>query len=469
MVRKISNTRFILPGGLALLLALSYYLFGTKIFLASLVMAVGGFLSLIDIRIAIFGVTFIMPFLMPFSPSILVAASYFGVGLVYFVRRLFVEKKNSIKSIYFGVIFIYLLVIVIQSFTSVNLVGSLRDLFIHTAGIMYLFAVVNSIRTKKDFNSYLTVLMAAVTIVALIGLVQIFTGVEIAREWLDVENNPDMRVRIFSIFGNPNTLAEYLVIFTPLAVGMFWHTKSLKKKVVFGAGVASMLIALVFTMSRGGWIGIAMAALIFCILVDKRLLLLSVPILLVALVVLPDSIVNRILSIGNFADTSNAHRFNVWNISKALIKDHPVAGVGFGYVPFKQVYETYSRTINSYHAHNSYLETIAELGFVGFGVFMAMLVTFVRYPINALVKKYKGFGEDSYFKYIGVGVAAGIVGVFTHGLVENILYLPKIILAFWTLVTVGAAAVNIVEDISPIVVNDKDQSVKIYRRSEIDG
>ena len=77
--------------------------------------------------------------------------------------------------------------------------------------------------------------------------------------------------------------------------------------------------------------------------------------------------------------------------------------------------------------------------------------------------------EDSFYKYIGVGVAAGIVGVFTHGLVENILYLPKIILAFWTLVALGASAVSVYEANKPLIVSDEDQVYKIYRGSEIDG
>ncbi|MDO5028671.1 MAG: O-antigen ligase family protein [Bacillota bacterium] len=465
MVRKISSSRLLLPGAMALLMAMVYYSFGTKFFLASLVLFLGGTLSLIDLRVGIFGLTFMMPFL----PNTLAAGAYLGLFVIYFLRRIFIEKESSQRSLYFPVIFLYLLVILIQTFTSFYVRGSLRDLFLHACGILYLFVIVNSLKTKEDLNSFITVLIATVSLVALIGLLQVFTGVEISREWLDVDSNPDIQVRVYSVFGNPNTLAEYLVFFSPLTIAMFWHTKSLKKKIVFGLSSALMMLTLVYTMSRGGWIGIAMAALVFCLLVDKRLLLLSIPLVFAALAFLPPSILNRILSIGNFADTSNAHRFNIWAITKNLIRDHKIAGVGFGYMPFKEVYETYSRTINSFHAHNSFLETIAELGYLGFSVFMAMLLTFIFYPIKALVKSHRPGLEDSYFKYIGVGVAAGIVGVFTHGLVENILYLPKIILSFWTLVGLGAAAINVYEADKPLIVKNQDQVYKIYRSSDIDG
>lgn len=461
VVERIDRKNFILPLVLALFLAMMCFIFGTKYFSALTLLTIGGFLSLIDFRIALFGVTFLMPFL----PNTLALLAFLGVGVFYFVRRIFIEESTIVHNIYSGIIAIYLILIIMQTFTSVNFFGSLRDLGLHIGGLAYIFALVNTIKTRKDFNTFITVLLASVTIVALIGVLQIFTGVEIRREWVDVEANPDIRVRVFSVFGNPNTLAEYLVMFTPLGVGMFWHTKDMKKKLVFGAAAAAMLIALVFTMSRGGWIGIAMAALVFCIMVDKRLLLLAIPLVLAGLLFLPTSILNRIISIGNVADSSSTHRFNIWNISFEIIKDNFVAGVGLGHLAFKQVFETYSRTINAYHAHNSFIQTFAEMGFVGFMIFIMMLIDFVRYPIIKLVKQVRYVNEDKYFKYIGVGLVSGLMGVFTHGLVENVLYLPKIIFSFWTLIGIGAMAVNIMEINTPRYMAKGDQSYKILRGS----
>lgn len=465
MVRSENKGNYLVPGIISIVLLLVYLLFGPKFFLAALALAFGGFLSLINIRIAIYTVTFLYVFL----PNSLGIASFFGVGFVYFVRRIFVEKERIKPSIYWGVIGTYFLIILIQTLTSVDIRGSIRDLGIHTVGLLYLFAVYNSIETKTQLNYYVCILSVAVTIVAGIGILQAFTGVEIRAEWLDVQNNPDIAVRVFSVFGNPNTLAEYLVMFSPIAVALFWHTKSLKKKVVYGLAVCLMLACLVLTMSRGGWVGIAMAALVFCILVDKRLLLLSIPLAIGALLFLPDTIINRLLSIGNTADSSNSYRFQIWNVTKEVIKDYPVAGVGFGHLPYKEVFETYIRTMPIFHAHNSFIQTIAEIGFAGFLVFITMLVFFIRYPINILVKQVKYIKEDKYLKYIGVGVASGLIGVFTHGMFENVLYLPKIIFSFWVLVGIGALGIKILEKKTPLLVSHEDQRYKIYRGSEIDG
>lgn len=464
MVNTSNKTNYFIPLIISVVLAMVYYIFGMKFFLAGLVLAMGGFLSLINIKIAIYAITFSFVFL----PNTLGLLSFIGLGLIYFIRRVFIEKEKIKPNIYAGIIGVYLLVIIIQTVTSMDPSGSIRDLGIHIAALMYLFTVFNTINTKEELNQYLTVLLASVTFVALIGILQAFTGVEIRPEWLDVENNPDVVVRVFSVFGNPNTLAEYLVIFTPLAVGLFWNTKNLKKKIVFGISVLIMLSCLILTMSRGGWIGIAMAALVFCILVDKRLLLLSIPLIFAALIVLPDTVINRLMSIGNLTDSSNAHRFNIWSITGELIGDYPVAGVGFGHLPFKEVYETYSRSVNAFHAHNSFIQTVAEIGFAGFLVFITMLITFIKYPVNALVNQVRYIKEDKYLKYVGVGVAAGLIGVFTHGLVENVLYLPKIIFSFWIIAGIGAMGINILNKETPRVEEYKNQVYKIYRRSELD-
>ena len=187
----------LIPAGLSVLLLIIYTIFGAKYFGAALVLMIFGFLSIIDIRIAIFGVTFTMVFL----PDTLALLSYLGVAFIYFVRRVFYKDEDIKMNIFFGIISLYLLVAIIQTVTSVNLMGSLRDLGLHIGGLCYVFVVVNSIKSKEDLNSLLTVLMVSATLVALYGVLQAFTGVEIRREWLDVENNPDVAVRVFSVFG----------------------------------------------------------------------------------------------------------------------------------------------------------------------------------------------------------------------------------------------------------------------------
>ena len=195
------------------------------------------------------------------------------------------------------------------------------------------------------------------------------------------------------------------------------------------------------------------------LLVDRRLLLLAIPIVIAAFFLLPTSILNRITSIGNMADSSIKHRFDILNVTFNVIRDNWVAGVGFGYLPFKMVFETYNRYINMYHVHNTYLQTIGELGIPAFTVFAIMLFTFIKYPILKLVKR----KDDTYYRYVGAGIVAGLVGILSQGFFESILYLPRIIFIFWSVVGIMIAMVNVAGKDNNIELNSIDQSVVVKR------
>lgn len=437
MVSEFKNKRVILPLIFGILFSILYYILPIKYFGASIVAFVAVILVFYDIRIGILSGMFVVPFL-PDTLNILYMIFLVGVFSYQHVTREDVMPltKSSIDMpiILFGII------IIISTITSISPTGSFRDLVIHLSGLGFLFVMVNSIRDVEDFNVIVTMLVFSATLVALYGLYQYVVGVEIEAAWVDVENNPDVKTRIYSVFGNPNILAEYLILTIPMSVALFWQSKKLHKKILFLGTTLIMTLALVLTLSRGGWIGFAVAALIFIVLVEKRILLSLIPLSVAAVYLLPQSIINRILSIGNLADSSNAYRIKIWDITLEIIKDNWISGVGFGHLPFKQTFETYIRTMPTYHAHNTYLQTAAEIGVPGLIAFLFFLFILFKYGVHKLIKK-----DNNYIKIMGAGALAGIGGLFAHGAVENVLYLPKIIITFWILVSFILTLIRISE------------------------
>ena len=198
-------------------------------------------------------------------------------------------------------------------------------------------------------------------------------------------------------------------------------------------------------MSRGGWIGFAFGIFVFILLVEKRLLLLPIPAAIGGLFILPDAILNRLMSILNFADSSNDYRIRMWKFTLEVIRDNWLVGVGFGHLPFREAFGRYTRTMVTYHAHNTYLETMAEMGILGFIVFISFLFVLFKYTIKKLIK-----GNDEYTKIITAGILSGLAAVLVQGLVENILYMPRIIISFWILVGLLITLINL-----------KDQAQKV--------
>ncbi|WP_052045205.1 O-antigen ligase family protein [Caloranaerobacter azorensis] len=391
-------------------------------------------LSIIDIKIGIGLAIFILPFV-PKAYSLIYLISLF---MVFIFRQIFIVRRDLKKSVFGAFIFILASVMLISTLTSYNVQGSFRDLVIHFSSLGLLIVMVNNIENKKQLNSILTLFVFTAVLVAIYGLYQYKVGIKLDRAWVDVSINPDINTRVFSVFGNPNILAEYLIMSIPISIALFWFTKKLFKKLIFLVSSLILIGTLILTFSRGGWLGFAFGVLIFVILIEKRLLLSLIPAGVLAIFIMPSTVIHRIATIGNLSDSSNAYRIKVWTITLDIIRDNLITGVGFGYIPFRETFLKYIRTMNVYHAHNMYLETLAEMGIGGFILFILFIFIIYKYAIITLIKN-----NDRYLKTMIAGVLAGLSSVLFHGLFENILYLPRIIITFWMLISFILVAVRL--------------------------
>lgn len=426
MVETKDKKKFILPIIIGLIFSVLYYLLPLKYFGAAVIGFIGIVLFLYDIKLGLMAGAFLLPFL----PDMLNLLFMFFLVAAFIFERVVKGKYRLTFSEIDVPIVLFLFVILISTITSIDPMGSFRDLALHLGGLSFVFVMCNAIKNKEDLNIIITVMVFSAFVVSLYGLYQYIVGVEVESAWLDVKNNPGIRTRVYSVFYNPNILAEYLIMTIPLCISLFWFSKKIYKKIIFFGMSLVMILSLAFTLSRGGWIGFAFSALVFILLIEKRLLLTLIPISIGGIFLLPQTILNRILSIGNLQDSSNAYRIKMWEITGDIIRDNPIAGVGFGHLPFKQTYETYIRTMPIFHSHNTYLQTAAETGIPGLLVFLFFLFIIFKYAIINLVKS-----EDNYIRIITAGVLSGLGGVLAHGGVENILYLPRIIFTFWIMIS----------------------------------
>lgn len=370
-------------------------------------------------------------------PDILTLLLIYGIFGLYIFRKL--TRKERIFQVEEQEVmaYIYFILMIIATATSSMVSGSFRDLAIHTAGVLLMILILDQTKERKNFHKIVCILSLATTILALYGIFQYFTGIEIKEEWVDVASNSAMRARVYSIFGNPNIFAEYLVMMTPLTVGLFWSTNRDSVRIFYFSLFVIQVIALFMTMSRGGWIGLAFSALVFLFFIRKRLLLFAVPMGVLSLFLLPASFLSRFLTIFNLSDSSTSYRFKIWEITGEVIRDNFLVGVGLGHLPFKYTFEKYIRTMPIYHAHNSFIEIFAELGLVGFILFLLFVLS-----IFLMLWKYPLKSSDSYNKIMGAALIASFSGMMIHGMFENIFYMTKITTGFWILLALAYSLVR---------------------------
>jgi O-antigen ligase len=139
----------------------------------------------------------------------------------------------------------------------------------------------------------------------------------------------------------------------------------------------ALLVALTMTLTRSAWVGVSVGVGLLFVLKDLRLTALIPVVVALVFALAPDSVTDRIMSVSNLRDPSSRDRLAMVQTGAAMIKDHPLTGVGPNMV--QRVYTQY-RDPNSVqkvnpHLHNVPIQIAAERGLPALAIWLAFVVT----------------------------------------------------------------------------------------------
>ncbi|HPW39915.1 MAG TPA: O-antigen ligase family protein [Bacillota bacterium] len=400
------------------------------------VLAVGGIAALVLVlwryEIGVFAVAGFIPL----APTMALLGLILLTAVSFFIR-LFRDKSMKLRSTildYFVVLFgIVLLYSFITSYTPGS---SMLALLIHIAFIVFYFILVNTIKTRQQLYVLAALLVLSTTVTALYGLYQLKTVGATSEAWVDTTLFEDIKARVGSTFENPNVLGEYLVLIIPVAIAMLWGQKNWISKLIILGLSAIMLGCLVYTYSRGAYVGLMLAFALFAVLRDRRFIILGVIGLLMLPFMLPASVINRFASIGNLNDTSSFYRISVWLGSLRLAQDYWLSGIGLGLEPFNLVYPKYSlNAAYALHSHNIYIQLMIETGIAGLLMFFAIIAVYYKTMLAGFYKT-----RDRFTSTFMIAIASGMAGYLAQGMVENIWYNNRVLLTFWVMLAFGMIA-----------------------------
>jgi putative inorganic carbon (HCO3(-)) transporter len=119
--------------------------------------------------------------------------------------------------------------------------------------------------------------------------------------------------------------------------------------------------------------------------------------------------------------------------------DFPAAGTGLGtFVTSQGFYERNSDRSVLRHAHNDYLECIAESGVIGGGALILLALAGFGVLFNAWRK-----ASETAARGIGLGCLLGITAILLHSLTDFNLRIPSNVLMFLSLYVLGYRAVTL--------------------------
>jgi O-antigen ligase len=376
------------------------------------------------------------------NPSFLTALMVVYVSVCYFLK-LIRGKRTFRFELIDGAVTVFLLLMLMGGIFTVSVSASLQYALIYGCFTVSYFLVVNLIRNAEWVHRCVAAFICSSAVVSLYGVYQNILGTA-STKWQDESMFGNMGGRVVSTFENPNVLAEYLIVTIPFAVAVLLTRRSWLSRGGMFAVCGSGAACLVFTMSRGAWLGFMIGMLLFFLIYSRKTMiavllgLFSIPVLPF---ILPESIVKRFTSIGNLADSSTAYRVNIWRGSIDMIRDFFWGGIGAGKT-FTLVYPSYTLAgiESAPHSHNLYLQITIELGIFGLLAFLAVVFLLAQNSFSFFSVKEKPGNAIEDSRFICAAGFAGIVAILAQGMTDYVWYNYRIFLIFWLVLGLTVAS-----------------------------
>lgn len=242
-------------------------------------------------------------------------------------------------------------------------------------------------------------------------------------------------------FAHNATGSVYAVVSIFLIIFLLREQKK-KLKALYAIMLVLCLVGLFLTKSRGSYAGFAIGALVVLwfnfrsikkfIISVLALIAVSIPIILVS------DAFKRITQIFNFKEANISWRFVLWERALYMFKQSPIFGIGFarfndvdfpgslndfsferlhffaGYPKIVSFFMETKYDFSNAHAHNSYLQYLAETGIVGLG----LLIFFWVFVFKKILRAYNTVG-DEFSKKIFLCSLGSIAALFALAISEN--------------------------------------------------
>jgi O-antigen ligase len=308
---------------------------------------------------------------------------------------------------------------------SPNILASLREdkqLFLYL-----IVPVTMGVAQGRRANTVTNAIIAVGAIGAFVGIVQ---GVVLGYD--------DLNHRPHGLLGHYMTYSGVLMLVISAAAAQLIYRE--REWIWPAVAVPALLVALVVTESRNAWVG-ALLAIILLLVLHRRMLLVAVPVLVAVVLAVSPAVRSRVQSMFDPTYATNADRVSMLKSGLAMIKDHPLFGVGPNMVPVAYL-EKYKRSdavdpadqpgSTRAHLHDVPVQLAAERGLPA----LAAWVWFVVVAFRDLWRQTQ-YGPS---RAIAAGGLAAVLAMVVAGLFEHNFGDSEFLLLFLGLVTLPFAA-----------------------------
>lgn len=330
----------------------------------------------------------------------------------------------------------------------------------------FVFLLARTLNSRSRIKILTAVLISAGVFQSLYGLSEFFGGTHRIFTWVNKYSSGSA----FGTFVNRDHYSAFLEMLFPLSLGYFlvrseffslrpglnWRQKivrfgqeQVQKSLLFILPPLVIGLGLFFSRCRSGIIIFVVTFFLTLILVslssasgrqktEKKLVRVVVLLVLLGVVLVGIEPVLERFAREAFVDKN---RVLIYRHTLNLIADYPFFGSGLG---------TYVQAINYYlprdpgviinHAHNDYLEMLAETGLIGgLSIILAVFVSFAI-ALRSWLKC-----RDPLARGVGLGALMGVLAVLFHSLTDFSLRMPGNAIAWLSLLVLAVKAPTVLE------------------------
>ena len=401
---KLSSSLFFGFGVLSALSVLVAFHFEAYYLALIPVVAIVGFIAVIDFKKIYFGLLFLLPFSIEFYFSNSLATDLpvepLMIGLMLVTILFFLLKPMTFSLEFFKhplilLIFLHLFWIFVSALNSENFLVSIKYLLAKSWYIS-VFLILTSVvlKTEKDLRTFFWCIFSSLTLLILIV---------IFRHSLTNFTFEDVNKPVMPFFRNHVNYAAIVTLFYPFIwVAAKWYKKGSFKRWLLNFGKVLYLLAIYLSFTRACMLALLIAG--GCYLIFKWKLmkpaLLGSAVFIVLLVaffiknntyldyapvfektVYHDRFDDHVAATITGEDASSMERFYRWIAAGFMFNEKPVFGYGPGnfYPHYKSYtvssFETYlSENEERSTVHNYFILMLVEQGIVGFVIFLAFTI-----------------------------------------------------------------------------------------------
>jgi O-antigen ligase len=283
----------------------------------------------------------------------------------------------------------------------------------NTVGLLLFFATALTVRNRRAALWIVGGIALSAGLVGAVAAYDHWTGVVTAEAFLT--NTGQQVSRVSAGFGTSNSLGGFLVILVPFLIsGALLQRRG---RSLFLAALVLAVIGIWASYSRGALLGLAVIPLFF---IPRRYLGWTLPALAVLALVATPGLVKERFSELSTSSADVGTRVDIWRTAVDIWEQHPLVGVGIGgfplayseaHLPGKQflpgtIFEPPP------HAHNLFLQQLAETGLIGFIALIVVLVLALH--TSLLVRR----SRTRWVSLLGTASLASLAAFLVHNLFD---------------------------------------------------